>query len=306
MITIYHRQLKEHNPQALKEFKIGSWIHLEAPSSDELDKIHKQLDLNRDLLEDALDIHEVPRIEKDNGAIYIFTRTPLRQENEVSTLPLLIAIGENFFLTLCLHPISVFDKFKKFEIDFYTTQKTKLLLQIFTEIISEYYGFLNEIARQVRRASTSFEKISNKEIVQFVRFESTLNDFISALVPTNNILHNLLSGKFLPLYERDQDLMEDLSLGAEQLIENCKSNMKTIVNIREAYSTIVTNDLNRVVKMLTALTIIFTIPTTIASFYGMNMHLPLAKNPYAFWMIIGITMAAVAITLFIFSKKRWL
>lgn len=306
MINIYHRQLKENRFQLLKEFKRGSWVHVENPDASELDQIQKQLNIKRDLLEDAMDPYEVPRIEKEEGMLYIFTRVPFRGENEVSTTSLLIVIAQNFFFTISSRHLSIFDKFKNFEIDFYTTQKTKLMLQIFFEIINEYYSFLNDIARRVHRERSSLESISNKAIIQFVNFETTLNDFISALVPTNSILHSLLSGKFLPLYERDQDLMEDLSLGTEELIESCKSNIKAIVNIREAYSTIMTNDLNRVVKMLTALTIIFTIPTIIASFYGMNTKLPLAENPYAFWIIIIITAIAISLTLFVFSKEKWL
>jgi len=159
-------------------------------------------------------------------------------------------------------------------------------LQIFSRINQVYNKFLTDISKNVRSVSVKLEKIENKDVIRFVNFEIILNDFLTALNPINNLLQDLLSGKFLKLYEKDKDLIEDLSLGTGQLIERCRADLKTIVNIRESYSTIITNNLNRVIKLLTALTIILTIPTIIASIYGMNVRLPLADNPLAFnWII---------------------
>src|SRR4030042_71073 len=151
------------------------------------------------------------------------------------------------------------------------------------------------------------EKIGNKDIVQFVNFEGVINDFLAALVPTNTILNNLLnstaSRRLLELYEEDKDLIEDLFLSNNQLIELCKANLKTIVNIREADSTIMTNNLNRVIKFFTALTIILTVPMIASSFYGMNINLPFAEHPMAFWGILITTLVVSFILLAIFFRK---
>jgi magnesium transporter len=151
-----------------------------------------------------------------------------------------------------------------------------------------------------------FQNITNEDIVRFVTFENALNDFLAALVPTSNILKDLLSGKHLKLHEKDGELVEDLFLANGQLIEICRSTLKNIFNIRNAYSTIMTNDLNRVIKLLTALTIILSVPTIIASIYGMNVVLPLAENNQAFWLIGGGTIISVFVLFLLFKKNRWL
>jgi magnesium transporter len=112
-----------------------------------------------------------------------------------------------------------------------------------------------------------------------------LNEYLTSLQSQAVVFRNLLSGKFLPLYEDDEDLIEDLSLGTTELIDLIKSRLKTISNIRDAYSTIMANNLNRIFKHLTSIGIFMVIPTVTASLYGMNLALPVATHPNAFWYI---------------------
>ena len=290
----------------LNKFKVGSWVYAENPSEEELKYLSKSFHLEKGLLKDALDPNEVPRMEVEKSTTYIFTRIPYSESGKVSTMPVLVALGKDFLITVSQGPLPLLEKFIKGEVDFYTTQKTKLFLQLFSEINASYNVFLNNINRRVRAMSIELEKISNKDIVQFVTFEGNINDFLGALVPTHTILKNILSGKFLKLYEKDEDLTEDLFLANGQFIESCRTILKTIVNVREAYSTIITNNLNRVIKLLTALTIILTVPTIIASFYGMNVRLPFADTPLAFFGILGVAVLISVFLLVIFIKNRWL
>ena len=306
MITIYYKTLKEQELQTLEKFKTGSWVAVENPTEEELDFLAQNLTLNRDLLADAVDPHEVPRVEREGGVTYVYTRVPFQEEIEATTAPLMIAVGKNFVLTISHRSLPFFTKFHEGRVEFYTTQKTKLFLQIFSEINTTYSSFINNIAKNVRGVTVRLEDIGNKEIKQFVMFEGSLNDFLAALVPTNTLLNNLLSGKFLQLYEQDHELVEDLMLSNRQLIELCQSNMRSISNVREGYSTIMSNNLNRVIKILTALTIILTVPTIIASFYGMNVRLPLADSPDAFLVVLGVTILVSIVVLALFLKNRWL
>lgn len=306
MITFYYKTLKEQELQTLDKFKTGSWVALENPTEEEMDFLARDLSLERDLLADSVDPHEVPRVERENGVTYVFTRVPIQEEAQTTTTPLMIAVGKNFVLTVSRIPLPFLTKFQQGEVEFYTTQKTKLFLQVFAEMNTTYSSFINSIARSVRRVTVNLERIGNKEIQQFVMFESSLNDFLAALVPTNTLLDSLLSGKFLRLYDEDHELVEDLMLSNRQLIELCQSNMRSIANIREGYSTIMTNNLNRVIKLLTALTIVLAVPTIIGSFYGMNVRLPLADSPDAFLVVLGITILASVGVLALFLKNRWL
>ena len=307
MLKIYQKTIKENELNITKEVRFGSWVHVEKPDEKDLDFLVGKLLLDKGLLEDAIDIHEVPRMEVEEGNIYIFTRVPHREKGgHISTRPLLVVLGENFTVTLSRSSLSFFERFEKEQIDFYTSQKTKFFLQIFSEINREYNRFLTDINKEVRQASVRLENIDNKSIIRFVVFEEVRNDFLDSLAPISNILKNLLSGKSLKLYEDDEDLMEDLFLGSGQLIERCKTNLKTMVNVREAYTAIMTNNLNRVIKLLTAITIVLSVSTLIVSFYGMNVTLPFDGSPMAF---VGILLVIVVISLVLFGvfiKNKWL
>jgi len=309
MVNYYFKSVRDEQLKKIGKFKTGSWIYVEDPDKKELSQLAKKLSLEAGHLTDSTDPYEVPRLEIEKEAVYIFTRIPFSLENKIekiTTVPLLVVISNNFIMTICQKPLYFIDKFLEGNIDFSTTQKTKLFLLIFSQINSSYNRNLTRIIRQVRTISIHLENIKNHDIVQFVMFEAVLNDFLSALNPTNNILKQLLSGKILKLYENDKDLTEDLFLSNNQLIERSQMNLNIISNIRNAYSTIMTNNLNRVIKFLTALTIILNVPMIISSFYGMNVALPLAGSPLAFWQISSFTLIITLILLLIFSKNRWL
>jgi len=305
MIKIYQKTIKDRGLREIDGFRVGSWLYLEKPTKEEIEQVADLLKLKASLLGDALDVHEVPRIEVAKDTVYIFTRVPYAESNQTITVPILIILGENFLVTVSERALPLFDDFVRSEIDFFTTQKTKFFIQLFSQIIQLYNQHLTGISRQVRGGGVGLENISNRDVIQLVVFEGVLNDFISALLPTSTILRNLLSGKSLKLYEEDRELVEDLLLGSEQLIESCQSNLRTIVNIREASSTIMTNNLNRVIKLLTALTVILSVPTMIASLYGMNVPLPGADEPQAFFFVIGATALISVILFVVFIKNRW-
>ena len=306
MIKIYQKTIRDRAVKTLDSFKVGSWVYVENPTEEEIKSLAGKHSLEESLLRDALDPYEVPRIEIERKTAYVFTRVPYGEEIKISTAPLLIVIGENFVLTLSTLPLPFLEEFLAGKVDFSTTQKTKLFLQIFSQIVSAYNNSLNNISRRVRSVGIHLEAITNKDIAQLVGFEGVLNDFLSALVPTNTILGNLLAGRFIKLYEEDRELVEDLILDTGQLVEFCKSNLKTMVNIREAYSTIVTNNLNRIIRLLTALTVIIAIPTMVFSFFGMNVALPGAATPQAFFWILSGTGLIGIFLLITFIKNRWL
>ena len=306
MITIYHKTSKEKKPHILKEFKTGSWVHTEDPSEEELQMLSDTFSLDTGPLKDATDFYEVPRIEIEKGVTYIFTRYPMGETATIITAPVLFAIGDGFLLTVSQKPFPMIEKFIDGDVDFSTSQETKLLIQLFFQVNTAYTSFINRISRRIRSSSVQLDTINNKDIMRFVRFESILNDFMSALVPTSSLLQNLLSRRFLNLREEDEDLVEDLFLNIGQLIDICRSNLKSIVNIRESHSTIMTNNLNRVIKLLTSITIILTVNTMIASLYGMNVKLPFQDSPNAFMGVIGLIIGISITLLLVFAKNRWL
>jgi magnesium transporter len=151
------------------------------------------------------------------------------------------------------------------------------------------------------------DTVNNHDFIAFVVIEDALNYFLSELLPTNILLNGLLAGRYkLTFFEEDKDLIEDLIQTTNQLNETSRSSLKTIVNIREAYSNIMTNNLNRQIKLLTSLTVVLTLPTIVFSLYGMNIPIPDQTNPHAFSYVAGGTLVACVIALYVLYRKRWL
>ncbi|MEK7648725.1 MAG: magnesium transporter CorA family protein [Patescibacteria group bacterium] len=305
MISYRYRNIKDEGLRTLKEFKIGSWVNVENPSLQEITALSKLLGLEESLIHDALDVYEAPRIEVERGIVYVFTRYPVVDTTNTVTLPILIVIGEQFFLTVCTQECSLLAQTREMK-NVFSTQKTKLFLQVFSQITSAYTTYLHQMNKNIRMSMLKLERITNNDIVEFVRYEGILSDFLYSMEQTHTVLKNVLSGKFLPLYDQDEDLAEDIVLNYGQLMEMCRSNLRTIANIRAAYSTITTNTLNRTMKLLTSLTILVTIPTMISSLYGMNVALPGSGSSVAFYWIIGFIVGSAGVVTLVFMKNKWL
>jgi magnesium transporter len=286
------------------KYQSGSWVCVENPTEKEIDELVDRFKLDAGHLEDALDADEMPRLEKEGDLTYIFVRYAYTDENlELTTSPLLFVVGQDLFITVALHSLPRLQRFVNGKVEFSTTQRTKLVLQILDQIVDQYEVFINNISRQIKliRSRLRTHDVENQDFIDFVLIEDELNEFLSALLPTTAILRRLMLGRHIPLFAEDQDIVEDLLLNNEQSIEGCRSNVKSIVNIREAYSTIASNNLNRTMKILTAATMLIALPNVFFGMFGMNVKLPFMSEQWAFWFVIGLT---VFTTLLVFAISR--
>lgn len=309
MIRYYHKTLKSRALKTNNSYKVGSWVYVEKPSSDEIEELATKLDLDQGHLTDALDVDEVPRMEREGEQLYVFTRFPFTDKDlQIDTSTLLFVIHPDCIVTISSEPLPRLDRFVSGKIPVNTTQKVKVMLQILDQIDDLYENYTANISKQIRgiRTRLRHEQVRNKDFADFVLVEDALNEFLSALMPMNAILRRILLGKRLKLYEEDKELLEDLLLNNEQSIEAARSNIKTITNIREAYSTIMTNNLNRVIRILTVATVILSIPTLVASIYGMNVSLPFENSQAAFSGVVGGSFVLSVLLVLIFRMKRWL
>jgi magnesium transporter len=306
MITYYFRSVKEEKLQQIDEPRAGTWAHVENPSADELDQLSLRFALDRDLLQDAVDFFEVPRFEFEDGIAYFYTRFPHEITGDVSTAPILFIVTPDTVITVAREHPDFLNTYIENTAPLFTTQRTKLFLILASAVNREYRANMINIRRDVQRSRVNLRNIRNRDIVQLVIFESAVNDFMSALVPTGTALSTILSGNYLDLYENDEDHVEDIQLENKQLIESAKTTLKNIQNIRSADTSIVTNNLNQVIKFLTSLTIILTIPTLVGSLYGMNVALPFGSHPLAFAGIALVTVTLMAIVAYYFSRKEWI
>jgi len=307
MITHYFRTIKDTELKTLDAIRTGVWTHVVAPTQEEVAAITKELALDEAILEDARDFFEVPRMERSGGATYFFTRYPYDEKQEDSgTAPLLIVMGESFVLTFALREVPQFNAFIEGKTEVVTTQKAKFFIQIIDSITASFEKELIRFRKSVQRDRARLRRIGSREIERLVNFENDLNDIVSALVPTNSSLQQITNGNYLQLYNEDVELMHDLMIANNQLVDSARSVLKSIQNIRTAAESILTSKLNLTIRTLTVITILLTIPTIIASLYGMNVPLPLENNPHAFWIVLGSIVGTVLTVILLFKYHKWL
>ncbi len=307
MQIIYHRTIRDEKIEVIEKSKRGSWIRIIDPDHHELQRLEKEYNLEADLLEDGIDLYEAPRLEREDGNIYIYVRYCRPSGEHTSTHPLLIILMPDNVMTVSRIEAEPLEKLAN-RGTLVTTQKVKLILEILGEINKGYRLHINQVTKRILSTRNKLKKaaISNTEVLNFIDIEEDLNEFLAALQPYGIVLQALLNGKYLKMHEKDEDLIEDLQLSASELVELTKSRLKTIQNIREAYSAIATNNLNQIFKRLTSIAIFMSIPTIVGGFYGMNVALPFDHHPYAFWIVSGITITAMLGFVIYFRRKKWL
>lgn len=308
MITYYHSTARARALEILESPKAGTWIHVVDPSHAELDELAENLSLDRDLLNDAIDIYEAPRAEISDKDTYVFTRYCHPAGKDIATEPLLIIYTANNIITVMRRSDTVLDQLLQGGVEVLTTQKTKTFLRILEQINRSYRIQLTQVSKRILqiRAKLRQSEITNFEFVSFIELEEDLNEFLTALQPQSAVLHSLRTGRYMKLYEDDQDLIEDLTLSTTELIELTKSRLRTLVNIRQAYDTIATNNLNKTFRRLTSIGIFLSIPMIAGGLWGMNVALPFSEDPAAFWIILLMVGVTTGIFIYYFKKRRWL
>lgn len=307
MITHYFKTVKDSELKVLDTIRAGVWTHVVDPSEEELQGVINEYGLDEAIVDDIRDFFEVPRMERSGSATYFFTRYPFDEKDEdIDTAPLLIVVGESYVITIAMRMVPQFHEFIEGKTIVQTTQKAKFFIQIMDVLTKSYEYELVHLRKSVHSDRSRLRKIGNKEIEKLVNYENELNDMIASVVPTNAWLQQVTTGNYMQLFNEDVELMEDLMIANSQLVDSARSVLKTIQNIRTATEAILTNKLNATIQRLTILTIILTIPTIIASLYGMNVTLPLAANPLAFWMVLTAIMLVVVVVVVLFKRNEWL
>jgi magnesium transporter len=308
MITHYHSSVRSRELQVIEQPKAGSWTHVVGPTKSDIAYLVQTFELDEDLVKDATDIYEVPRVETDNGNTYVFTRYCHPDGEHTSTEPLLIIYTGTNIVTVMRTQDRVLDTLIN-STNMLTTQKTKLFLHVLEEINKSYRLQLNLVSKQILKFRSQLRQsdITSAQIIKFIEIEEDLNEFLAALQPQGIVLTALESGKYMRLYEDDRDLVEDIMLNTNELVELTKSRIRTVINIRQAYDVIATTNLNRTFRRLTSIAIFLTIPTILGGLFGMNVELPFAneQDPNNFWIIVGLIILSMASMIIFFRRRKW-
>ena len=306
MVKYYYRSLRGTTMQEVNSFKPGCWVHAIAPNEVEIGRLVEHFGLEPGHVQDALDEDEMSRLEAEGDQLYIFIRFAHREsDGSFETIPLLIITTKTAIITVSSKAVPALESLTAGRYHVATTQKTKLVLLMLQRITEQYDTLIAKTSRKIKavRSRLREHSLSNQDFVDFVMIEDELNEFASSLQPNNAILRRLLLGHHMKLFEEDQDLVEDLLLSNEQSLENCNGNIKAIVGVRDAHSSISDNSLNRTMKILTVATLAMAIPNMFFGVYSMNIVTPFQHSAFAFWIITGFTVT-VTLTILAIARKK--
>lgn len=312
MLKIYNTDIETGNIEEIKEFQKGSWISLVNPSEAEIKKVCESLEIEEDLIRDPLDFEEKARIEveEEDNTILFVVDVPIierHEENEIySTMPLgMIVVRDDFFITVSLRKNRIIEDFEKRKIkNFQTFKKSRFIFQILYLNSSYYLNHLKQINKETEIAEYILKNsMRNKELLKLLNLEKSLVYFTTSLKSNELVMEKTMRGKIIKLYEDDEDILEDAITENKQAIEMAKIYTDILNGTLDAYASIISNNLNGVMKTLTAITIVLAVPTMISSFWGMNVKLPFENNPFGFLIMI---LLAVVTTLLVtwWLKKR--
>jgi len=285
----------------------GCWVNLINPSEDELRTVAAILGVEPSFLRAALDEEETSRIDSEDGQTLIIVDTPAMEQDETgvvySTLPLGVIITEKHIITVCLKETSVVRDLQDGMVkDVRTQQRTRFILNILLLVAKRYLKYLKQIDKTYNHIERKLNKSQkNADLIQLMDLEKSLVYFNTSLKADEVTLEKILRGRIVTLYEEDHDLLEDVLIEVRQAIEMAQIYSSIISSTMDAFSSIISNNLNVIMKVLTSITVLLTIPNIIFSFYGMNVKgLPFDQF---FWPPILISVIAIVIVGIVLKKK---
>jgi magnesium transporter len=306
---------KNINQQTLEIDKpeTGSWVNVSPPlKQEEFSELSTGLEIPIDFLTDSLDIDERSRFEEDDNVKLIVIKTPTENDsfNESDayyiTIPICIILTQNQIVT-----VNSFDNpaIKKFLTTFQnrdTEKRNLMVLKIFEKVTQAYMQYLKEInQRRNLMEQKLYASNRNVELLELMRIQKSLVYFVTALKSNEILLMKIARTNFLSLDEEEKELLDDLIVDISQGLEMANIYTNILSSTLDAFASIISNNLNNVLKRLTSITIIISLPALVTGIYGMNVPIPFANSPHAFYIPIVISVGISVIISWYFLKKKW-
>ncbi len=296
MIEYYKKNLKDKQIRKLKKFENDCWINAINPTKNEINYLIKTYKLDEQALSNGLKQNQIPRIEFINKKTYIVLN--VLQENKKKFDTFLIITNGNFILTLARNKPNFLVKIIKNQIELITTQKTECLLKLFKSIDKDFEKSTMYVVNSINSKKRKLIKLKEDDINNLLKEEEIINSIVSSYYYTKRIYEQL--SKKLP--KKDKQKMENLIEDAKQGYELGTTSLKIIANMRNHFTMLQSNKLNKIITILTVFTILLSIPATIGGIYGMNMLLPGQRSPFMFYYILAI-VAIIWLIFILFLKK---
>lgn len=294
----------------------GAWIILFKPTAEELSCVERITQAPQDFVHAALDPEESSRIEIEDNHILVVVNVPKNHDalpSEYDTIPVGIIVTPDYFVTVCQENN---DLFRSFDVtrwrNFSTFKRTRLLFQM---LYCSAVLFLRDL-RQLIRKSDLIEQdlrasMKNKELFQLLDLQKSLTYYSMSLRSNRVVVERLLRltsnpqvNHIIKFRDEDEELLDDVRVEYDQAIEMAQIQTVVLAGMMDAFASVISNNLNIVMKLLASITIVMSIPTMIASFFGMNVAVPLGAHPSGFWLVISITLVLSAISTIILWKRQ--
>jgi magnesium transporter len=307
MLTIY--KTTEQGLEQLNTMANGSWVKVVDPTPEEIQQL-VTWGIDTDYINYSLDLDEMPRMERDEDYTFILVRIPhsqLDSDIPYTTIPLGIMIKGNMIVTICRYDKEMFKVLANGKYRLLKTGKRyRFALYIFLETATRYLTHLREINRMTESIEDQLQKSTrNREVLELLKYQKSLTYFATALRSNEVMFERVQRTQIFNYYEEDQDLLEDVLTENQQAIQMTNINTEILSSMMDAFASIISNNLNSVMKALAAITIIMSLPTIVSSFYGMNVDLPFQAQSWAFWFTVGLSATFISLAILIFYKRDW-
>ena len=289
MVRYFVKKSFNEDIQEVKTLPSGhAWIYGSEISDTDLHTIAQESGLDGNILRDVRDPYELPRVEYNKGATYVFVRIPRPLKGgPADSVPLLFVIRDNLFATLSMARYATPEELAQ-QYRFSMRSSTSVFLQVLSHVFTQYGKEIQKITGYLQKAEQRLHtrEINAKDLIKFVSVETSLSEHRTNLAASKAVLSRIEENKHGLLTAKEEEFLADIELYIEQLLVAVESNASTLVSIRSTFSTISDNALNRRMKTLTVLTMFLTIPNIIFGMFGMNVKLPV--NPNEVWVFAGI------------------
>ena len=290
----------------------GCWISMVHPNDAELSIVSRQTGTELDMLRAPLDPEERARLEVEEGIALVLVDVPTIEVDGkdfvYSTIPLGILQTRDHIITVCLKDSHIMRDFAQGRVrGFYTNLTTRFILQILYRNATRFLQYLRQIDKKTAAVEQQLEKtLRNAELMQLMRLEQSLVFFATSLKSNEIVLERLLRSDMIRKFPDDEELLEDVIVENKQAMEMCTIYRDIVSTTMEGFSSVISNNANDIMKILTSLTLVLSIPTLIASLWGMNVAVPFQSSPWGFWILIALSLAASVISIIALSRRKML
>lgn len=287
-------------------------INLISPEKNELEKLSGEMLIPFDFLTDPLDIDERSRIEIEDGVLLIVLRLPKYDETNseipFTTIPagIILTKDDTIVIVSSYDITDILELYSGKTKGIITGKRSSVVLQIFMKTALFYLRYLKELNKRTGEIEKELQKsLKNEELIKLLNIEKSLVYFTTSLKSNELMMERLLKTELLKLTDDDKDKLEDVLIDNKQAIQMANIYSNILSGMMDAFASVISNNLNVVMKILTLITIILMIPTLTASIYGMNIELPFQHSPYAFYFVTGISFMILLVSILIFRGKKW-